>query len=259
MVAQLWLDYCFKKNKMKKNGENILVIDIGGSSVKAIILSSKSKVVHEYQKVDTPTDANPKSLMAAIKTLTKNFPAFDKIAVGFPGFVKQGVVFTAPNLDDKAFRNFKLSKALAKQFKKPVRLVNDADLQGFALIKRKGLEMVITLGTGFGTALFMDGHLLPHLELAHLPVGKGDYDDFIGDDAFEKDGEKKWNKKLKEVLATFKTVVNYDYLYLSGGNTKHISFKLDKNISVENNRDGIRGGVDLWAIKDSYSVTTVNP
>lgn len=245
---------------MKKNENSILVIDVGGSTVKAIILSSKGKVIQEYQKVNTPEKANPKSLMASITSLTKNFPAFDKIAIGFPGFVKQGVVFTAPNLDDKAFKDFKLGKALAKQFKKPVRLVNDADLQGFALIKGKGLEMVITLGTGFGTALFMDGNLLPHLELAHLPVGQtGDYDDFIGDDALEKDGDKKWNKKLKQVLNTFKTVVNYDHLYLSGGNTKSITFKLDDNVSVENNRDGIRGGVKLWAINESYSVTTINP
>lgn len=245
---------------MKKNDENILVIDIGGSNIKATILSTKGKVIQEYQKVETPTKANPKNLLAAIIALTKKFPSFDKIAVGFPGFIKQGVVFTAPNLDNKAFKNFNLSKAIAKELKKPVRLVNDADLQGFALIKGKGLEMVITLGTGFGTALFMDGNLLPHLELAHLPVVKGqDYDDFVGDAALKKDGDKKWNKKLEEALTTFKTVVNYDHLYLSGGNTRSINFKLDGNISVENNRDGIKGGLNLWALKESYSVKTVNP
>ncbi|WP_017257124.1 ROK family protein [Pedobacter arcticus] len=245
---------------MKESSNNILVIDIGGSHVKATILTNKGKVVQDYQKVETPAKANPKSLMTAIKTLVKKFPAFDKIAVGFPGFIKQGVVFTAPNLDSKAFKKFNLSKAIAKELKKPVRLVNDADLQGFALIKGKGLEMVITLGTGFGTALFMDGNLLPHLELAHLPVVKGqDYDDFIGDAALKKDGEKKWNKKLQEVLNTFDTVVNYDHLYLSGGNTRYINFKLGTNVSVENNREGIKGGVKLWKIKESYSVKTVNP
>ncbi len=245
---------------MKKSDENILVIDIGGTNVKATILTTKGKVVQEYQKIETPENANPKKLMAAIKTLTKKFPPFDKIAIGFPGFIKQGVVFTAPNLDSRAFRKFNLSKEIATELKKPVRLVNDADLQGLALIKGKGLEMVITLGTGFGTALFMDGNLMPHLELAHLPVRKGqDYDDFIGDAALEKDGEKRWNKKLKEVLKTFKTVINYDHLYLSGGNTKHISFKLDDNISIENNREGIKGGLNLWQIKESYSVKTVNP
>lgn len=245
---------------MNKKDEKILVIDIGGSNVKATILGTDGKVVQEYEKTPTPEKANPKSLISAIKALTKKFPPFDKVAVGFPGFVKQGVVFTAPNLDSKAFRKFDLAKELAITFKKPVRLVNDADLQGLALIQGKGLEMVITLGTGFGTALFMDGELLPHLELAHLNVRKDqDYDDFIGDAALKKDGEKRWNKKLKEVLKTFKTVINYDQLYLSGGNTKHIDFKLDDNVSVENNRDGIKGGLVLWQIKESYSVKTVNP
>ena len=245
---------------MKKSDSNILVIDIGGSSVKAIVLTNTGKVVHDFQKIETPANASPKTLLATIKTLLKAFPKFDNVAVGFPGFIKQGVVFTAPNLNNKAFKKFNLSKALAKMLKKPVRLVNDADLQGFALIKGKGLEMVITLGTGFGTALFMDGNLLPHLELAHLPVAKGqDYDDFIGDDAFEKDGEKKWNVKLKGVLSTFATVINYDHLYLSGGNTRYINFKLASNISVANNREGIKGGIKLWQVKDSYSVKTVNP
>lgn len=245
---------------MTNKEEKILVIDIGGTKVKATILNINGETFHEYQKIETPANANPKSLIKAIETLIKDFPAFDKIAVGFPGFVKKGVVFTAPNLDNKAFEGYNLSKEIATKFNKPVRLINDADLQGFALIKGEGLEMVITLGTGFGTALFMDGNLLPHLELAHLPVRKGkDYDDYIGDAAFIKDGIISWNKKLKGVLNTFKTVINYDQLYLSGGNSKKINFKLDDNIKVVNNRDGIKGGVLLWSVDDSYSVKTIMP
>ena len=245
---------------MANKEEKILVIDIGGSHVKATILNKKGDSLHDYQKIETPENANPKKLIKTIETLLKDFPEFDKVAVGFPGFVKKGIVYTAPNLDNKAFKGFDLSKELATKLKKPVRLVNDADLQGFALISGKGLEMVITLGTGFGTALFMDGNLLPHLELAHLPVRKGkDYDAFIGDAALEKEGLNKWNIKLKEVLNTFKTVINYDQLYLSGGNSRKISFKLDDNIKVVNNRDGIKGGAYLWAIDESYSVKTVKP
>mgnify|MGYP006192769349 FL=1 len=138
--------------------------------------------------------------------------------------------------------------------------VNDADLQGLGVIEGNGLEMVITLGTGFGTALFMDGKLLPHLELAHLPVRKGkDYDAYIGNAALQKDGLTKWNVKIKEVLKTFKNVINYDMLYLSGGNTKKIDFKLDDNIKKIGNRDGIKGGLDLWKEDDGYCVKTVNP
>lgn len=250
-----------KFNQMNKTApENILVIDIGGSHVKGIIINSNLKVVYPYQKTPTPPNLKPATLMATIKTLTKNFTHFDKVAVGFPGYVKQGIVYTAPNLNDFAFRKFPLSEELAAFFNKPVRLVNDADLQGFALVKGKGFEMVITLGTGFGTALFMDGVLLPHLELAHLPVRKNyDYDDFLGDAALELEGDKKWNKKLKEVLDNFRTVFNFDHLYISGGNAKHINFALPEDISIESNRDGIKGGAVLWNAVETYSLKTIFP
>ena len=107
--------------------------------------------------------------------------------------------------------------------------------------------MIRTLGTGFGTALLQDGRLLPHLELAHHPI-KTDkvYDDYIGDQAFKKKGKEHWNVRLKKVLEILKTVFNYDHLYISGGNAKNIDFKLDENISIVNNRDGIKGGAKLW-------------
>ncbi len=235
--------------------ETFLAIDIGGSNIKSTVLNHDGEMQFPYQKIETPAEANPNSLMEAVKTLVKDFPPFDKISVGFPGYVRDGVVYTAPNLDDKAWRNFNLSKAFSDGLKKPAIVVNDADMQGLAVISGKGLEMVITLGTGFGTALFMNGRLLPHLELAHLPVRKNlDYDDFIGDKALLKDGLEKWNNKMKEVLKTFKTVINYDRLYISGGNAKKLNFKLDEEIKVVSNRDGIKGGAFLWTADDENFV-----
>jgi polyphosphate glucokinase len=239
---------------------NVLTIDIGGSHIKATVLNQNGEMMIEYQKLSTPTNATPETVLETIKELTKNFPSFDKISVGFPGYVKNGIIKTAPNLNNKAFKNNDLAKSIAQAFNKPVRLVNDADLQGLGVIEGNGLEMVITLGTGFGTALFMDGKLLPHLELAHLPVRKGkDYDAYIGNAALQKDGLAKWSIKIKDVLKTFKNVINYDTLYLSGGNTKKIDFKLDDNIKKIGNRDGIKGGLDLWKEADGYCVKTVNP
>jgi len=240
--------------------ENYLAIDIGGSRIKATIIDENGEMLTPYQKIETPQMANPENTIATIKELIKDFPAFDKISVGFPGYVRDGIVKTAPNLDNAAWKDFDLSKALAKDLKKPVRLVNDADFQGLAVISNVGLEMVITLGTGFGTALFMDGKLLPHLELAHLPVRNGkDYDAFIGEKALLKDGLEKWNLKMEEVLKTFKEVINYDRLYLSGGNAKKLSFKLDDNVTVVSNKDGIKGGAFLWRNDDDYCVKTANP
>ena len=232
--------------------ETYLAIDIGGTNIKSTVLNHDGELQFPYKKIETPALANPENVINAIKVLIKDYPSFDKISIGFPGYVKNGVVITAPNLDAKAWKNYDLSEVISSEFKKPVKLVNDADLQGLAVISRKGLEMVITLGTGFGTALFLNGQLLPHLELAHLPVRKNkDYDDFIGDKALLKDGEVKWNKKMKEVLKTFKTVINYDTLYISGGNAKKLTSKLDDNIKIVSNKDGIKGGAFLWINESS--------
>lgn len=240
--------------------KQILTIDIGGTNIKATVLSTDGEMLVDYTKTPTPENPTPNKVIKEIKKLIADFPPYDKISVGFPGYVKNGIVFTAPNLGTKLWKNFKLAQVIANEFNKPVRLLNDADLQGFGLIKGEGLEMIITLGTGFGTALFANGDSFPHLELAHLPIRKGkDYDDYIGDVALKKDGEEKWNKKLKEVLKIFKTVVNYDTLYLSGGNSKKINFKLDKDIIITGNRDGIKGGAILWKNKDDFSLKTIHP
>ena len=130
---------------------------------------------------------------------------------------------------------------------KPCRVVNDADMQGLGIAKGTGFEIVVTIGTGFGTAFLHNGKLLPHLELAHHPISNDkDYDAYIGQKALDECGKKKWNKRMKNVLAVIKTVFNYDHLYLGGGNAELLNFPLDKNITVVGNVDGIKGGVKLW-------------
>ena len=125
-------------------------------------------------------------------------------------------------------------------------------MQGLGVVSEQGLEMVITLGTGFGTALLLDGHLLPHLELAHHPITRNKtYDDYIGDKALKKTGVKKWNKRMKNVLDILKTVFNYDRLYIGGGNSGKLNFKLDENIKIITNKDGIKGGARLWQLDEA--------
>lgn len=235
-----------KKKTIKKTTIKVLTIDIGGSNIKATVLDSQGKIIEPYKKVPTPLPATPAAVTAAIKKLVSQFTAFDKISVGFPGYVKDGVVYTAPNLG-KGWANTDLEKKLAAIFKKPVRLVNDADLQGLGVAKGKGFEIVITLGTGFGTAFLMDGKLLPHIELAHHPLnGKRDYDDYIGEAKLLKVGKKEWKKRMQKVLSILVTVFNYDHLYISGGNADLLTSRLAKNISIVSNKDGIKGGARLW-------------
>jgi polyphosphate glucokinase len=225
----------------------ILTIDIGGSHIKATLLNSEGKLLKNYEKVATPARASPENLIAAIKALVKNFPAYDNISVGFPGYVKDGVVKTAPNLGTPMWSNIDFRKKLQDTLGKPAKVVNDADLQGLGVVSGKGLEMVITLGTGFGTAFLLNGNLLPHLELAHHPIAKNKtYDEYIGEKAYKKAGKSAWNNRMKKILTGLKIVFNYDRLYISGGNAEKLNFALDKNIKIVSNKDGIKGGARLW-------------
>jgi len=225
----------------------ILSIDIGGSHIKGTILNQKGELQKDYEKVVTPTPASPENVIKSIKNLVKDFPKFDRISVGFPGYVKEGVVKTAPNLSTELWKDFDLAKSLHEQLGQPTRVVNDADMQGLGVVKGKGLELVITLGTGFGTALLYNGNLLPHLEFSHQPFGKSkSYDKYIGEVAIEKEGYKKWNRRMLKVFEVLKTVFNYDYLYIGGGNSDKLTFKLDKNMKIVTNADGIKGGARLW-------------
>jgi len=246
--------------KDTKASPKILSIDIGGSHVKATILNDKGELQMAYDKTPTPMPSTPENMVDAIKKLVKDFPAFDYISVGFPGYVKRGVIKTAPNLSTEAWKDFDLSADLEKKLGKPARVVNDADMQGLGLVSGKGLEMVLTLGTGFGTALLVDGQLMPHLEVSHHPISKGkDYDEYIGDKAMHKEGLKKWNNRMKKVLKVMKTVFNYDTLYIGGGNADKLSFKLDKNIKIVTNQEGIKGGARLWLKDERHDLITSIP
>lgn len=239
---------------MEKNNATspkFLSIDIGGSHIKATILNDSGALQMDYDKVPTPTPATPENVVNTIKKLVKSFPAYDMVSVGFPGYVKNGVIKTAPNLGTNFWKDFDLSKKLSTELGKPTRVVNDADMQGLGIVSGKGLEMVITLGTGFGTALLVDGQLMPHLELAHHPFAKGKtYDDYVGERGLEKEGVEKWNRRMKKVFKVLKTVINYDTLYIGGGNSDKLNFKLDKNMKIVTNQDGIKGGSRLW-LKDA--------
>ena len=240
---------------MEVINDKILAIDIGGSHVKATVLSINGEFLQEYEKEVTPKPSSPEKLLAVIKGLAKKFPEFDKIAAGFPGYIKDGVVKTAPKLGTDLWKDYNLAKGLEQLLGKPTLVINDADLQGIALSSGKGFEIVITLGTGFGSALMRDGLLLPHLEMSQHPVTKSkNYNDYIGEAALQKIGKERWNKRMEKIIVILKTVFNYDHLYISGGNARLLSFKLDENITVDDNKGGIKGGAILWKQKSTAEV-----
>lgn len=231
-----------------------LAVDIGGTGIKALTLDPQGKPISERQKIATPKHATPKAVIEIVGKLALTQPGFERVSVGFPGVVKDGVVYTAANLG-KGWRGFDLAKALARKLKKPVRVANDADIQGLGSVAGRGLELVITLGTGFGSVLFANGTRV-HLELGHHPFHKGrTYEDELGARALKKKGRKKWNKLLAEAIDDLARTFNFDALYIGGGSARLIDLKLPAGVSLISNENGLLGGIGLWRAADADAVT----
>ena len=220
---------------------------MGGSGLKASVIDDRGRLLTERARVATPVGRPPKEIVQALVRLVAPLGPYDRVSVGFPGVVRHGRIVTAPNLDHEGWSDFDLAGALARALGKPVRVANDADVQGLAVIGGKGVEMVITLGTGFGTGLYLDGRLAPHLELSHHPFRKGEtYDEQLGNAARKRIGNRKWNRRVKRAIRNLRSLTNFDRLYIGGGNARKIDFALDPDVTVVDNKAGLRGGAVLW-------------
>ena len=224
-----------------------LAIDVGGSGIKASVLDEQGGLLAERVRVETPSPCPPPAALAAIDQLVAQLPPFHRISVGFPGVVRGGVVMTAINLGPETWPGFNLAEALECRFGVPARVINDADMQGFGAIEGHGIEFVMTLGTGVGTALFWNGRLAPHLEIAHHPLANGKtYEEFIGNAARKEVGNKKWNQRVASVIPTLRHLINFDRLHIGGGNAKKLAIALEADTRLVSNQAGITGGVALW-------------
>jgi polyphosphate glucokinase len=244
-----------------------LAIDVGGTGLKASVLSKDGAMVADRVKVDTKYPMPPdgeSGLVGSLVELTKPLPKADRVSCGFPGMVRDGVVLSAPHFVTKkgpgssvdrklfeAWATFDLSTALSTAFGLPTKVANDADVQGAAVVQGTGLEVVITLGTGFGSALFMNGRLLPHIELAHHPFRRDQtYNEQLGELARKSKGDEHWNHRVREAIACLNALFFYDHLYIGGGNARRIvrddlGDALERITIVENSA-GILGGIKLW-------------
>ncbi|MCL4422244.1 MAG: ROK family protein [Actinobacteria bacterium] len=246
----------------KRSADDVLTlaIDIGGTGLKASVLDTKGKMVADRVRVETKYPCPPQSMIDALAELVRPLPSYDRVSAGFPGVVRKGRILTAPHFVTKSgpgsqevpelvkqWDRFDLAGALASRLGKPTRVANDADLQGAAVVEGQGLELVITLGTGFGSGLFYDGRLMPHLEIAHQPFRKGKtYNEELGDVALKRVGPKKWNKRLAQAIENMVVLLRYDKLYLGGGNARHVTLDLGDKATIVDNSAGILGGIWLW-------------
>lgn len=237
-----------------------LAIDVGGTGLKASVLDSAGTLMSDRVRITTVYPCPPAKLVDMLATLVAPLPAFDRVSIGFPGVVRNGILLSAPDFVTRsgpespvskkllaAWTRFDLAKAMKARLHHPVRVANDADIQGLEIVSGSGVEFVMTLGTGVGTALLVDGKLSAHLELAHHPYRKGEtYDEQLGNAAFERIGPKRWRKRVREAMGSFQVLINYDRLYISGGNAQALKGHADPSVHIVGNVAGILGGIKLW-------------
>jgi polyphosphate glucokinase len=242
-----------------------LAIDVGGTGLKASVLDVEGRKIVKRVRIKTPYPCPPRTLIRALDRLTSDLPAWDRVSVGFPGFVRDGRVLHAANLSTKRgpgspisrklvhkWAGFPLGSELEHRLGKPTRLSNDADMHGLAVISGEGLELVLTLGTGLGTAVFIDGIPTPHLELALMPFhGEGTFQDHLGNQARRRIGNRRWSARVLEAVEMFDALLHFDRLYLGGGNSKKLKVDLGHRVILVDNAAGILGGIKLWDLADS--------
>ena len=232
----------------KQHPLTTLCVDIGGTGIKMIALDEKGTPTTERLRMLTPHPAKPDAVLDVVRKMLSSKPRFDRVSVGFPGVVIDGVVQTAANLGTQYWKGYDLKTAMEKVAHAPSRVINDADLQGFGVIEGRGVELVLTLGTGLGSALFVDGRLVPNLELGHQPFKKGKtYEQRVSDAALKRLGKRHWMRRVREALEQISLVFNPRVIHLGGGNAQHLKNQLPRNARLFTNVEGMTGGIRLWS------------
>jgi polyphosphate glucokinase len=227
-------------------GPVLLGVDIGGSGVKAMRISARGTPVSERVRVPTPRPATPHAILAALAELMETAGPFDRVVVGFPGVVEGGVVRSAPNLDG-SWAGVDLAARVARLSGRPAKVLNDAGLHGFGAVEGRGVEACVTLGTGMGFSLFVNGTYVPNIELGHHPLrGTRTYEDLVGEPALVNLGKRRWNRRVAQALAQVQATFNPREIYVGGGNARKLAPGLPPNVHAVSNVVGLLGGARAW-------------
>jgi polyphosphate glucokinase len=214
---------------------NVLVIDVGGTHVKLLATGRRTPV-----KFDSGPHLTPAVMVRETLAATAGW-RYDRIAIGYPGPVRNGRPLADPHNLGRGWRRFDFARA----FKRPVRLVNDAAMQALGSYDG-GRMLFLGLGTGLGTALVEDGNVQP-LELAHLPYREGkSFEDYLGVRGLERLGRHKWAKHVDIVTELLRAAVVADHVVLGGGNVKKLR-RLPPRTRRGDNLNAFRGGFRVWA------------
>lgn len=217
-------------------------------------------------RIETPYPLSPQKLVDAISELAASLPKADRATIGIPGMIRHGVVIATPHYINTAgprtrvdlqlkelWHGFDMRSALSAKLNIPCLVLNDAEVHGAGVVAGSGFEVVLTLGTGLGCAVFDGGKLAPHIELSHATVRRDTtYDTWIGEHERRRLGDSFWSRRIRIMVEELRPVFLWDRLYIGGGNSRRIKEsvvpKLGDDVVIVPNEAGIVGGVRAWSL-----------
>lgn len=211
----------------------VLVIDIGGNSVKLLVTGAK-----EPRKFPSGPKLTPRQMVSNILKLTEDWK-YDVVSIGYPGRVRDNRPYAEPVNLGRGWVRFDYAKA----FGKPVRIMNDAAMQALGSY-RGGTMLFLGLGTGLGTCLIVDGGVLP-MEIQHLPFMKGTYEDYLGLRGLERMGIRKWRSLFRAVVTRFISALELEDVVIGGGNVNKLDM-LPPGCRPGDNSLAFKGGFLMW-------------
>ena len=241
-----------------------LAIDCGGGGIKASVLDHSGTLRAHPVRATTPYPLPPERLVSVIRSLADQLPRAQRATVGMPGMIRHGIVVATPHYVCRAgprtkvlpelvsaWSGFDMREAVEASLGMPALVLNDAEVHGCGLVTGVGLEMVITLGTGLGNAIFDNGVLAPHSELSRGTVKWGlTFDEYLGEHERIRLGDAHWSRRVRNVVESYQPVYLWDRLYIGGGNARRITAtvvaRLGDRVVLANNAAGILGGVRAW-------------
>lgn len=241
-----------------------LSVDCGGGGIKASVLDDQGAMISRAVRTPTPYPLPPTKLVETIGALADQLPAADRVTVGMPGMLRHGVVITTPHYITKdgprskvlpelvdQWARFDMGGAVSERLGLPALVLNDAEVAGAGVVTGRGLEMIVTLGTGLGNAVFDNGVLAPHVEVSQGPVRWGlTYDDYIGEHERLRLGDAHWSRRVRRVVDALRPMYVWDRLYLGGGNSRRITAvqlsRMGDDVVVVPNEAGMTGGARCW-------------
>jgi polyphosphate glucokinase len=235
-----------------------LSIDCGGLFIKSCVLDESGTMHAAPTRVETPYPLSTERFLETVEKISKSLPKAQRVTVGLPGMIRNGVVVATPHtrmnpeLKEKWW-GFDAEAAVAERLGIPAKVLNDAEVHGAGVVTGSGLEIVITLGTGLGFAVFHGGKLSPHFEMSHATVRRNTtYDTWIGDRERGRMGNTFWSRRVRLMVSELRPVFLWDRLYIGGGNSHSIQQRdltlMGDDVVIVPNSAGVAGGVRAWQL-----------